>query len=126
MNTHKILDSEIRDLKIASLPKRPTAPVAYGGRGYTAQEMKAAFDKLPLLLVDRFNSLLTDIEATGEEGISGSIKTGLATGHTLADLFSDITNGNLSSYLTVGDKALIERILSLEEELAEIKAKLQS
>ena len=109
-----------------TLPKRPTAPVAYGGRGYTAQEMKAAFDKLPLLLVDRFNSLLTDIEATGEEGISGSIKTGLATGHTLADLFCDITNGNLSSYLTVGDKALIERILSLEEELAEIKAMLKS
>ena len=49
MYTSKILDSEISGLKVASLPTRPTAPQSFGGKGFTAAEMKAAFDKLPLL-----------------------------------------------------------------------------
>ena len=124
MNTHKILDSEIRDLKIASLPKRPTAKVAYGGEGYTAQEMKAAFDKLPLFIVERFNTLIDDIERQGEGGIGESIKTGISAFHTLAEFFSDVKNGNLASYLIVGDGTLLEAIAALQEEVEKIKTTL--
>ena len=61
MNTEKITDSEIEQLKVASLPSRPTAPPSFGGRGYTAKEMKEAFDKLPLFIIARLNSLIDDV-----------------------------------------------------------------
>ena len=44
MNTQKITESEIEDIKIASLPTRPTMPQAYGGIGYSSKDMKEAFD----------------------------------------------------------------------------------
>ncbi len=124
MNTQKILDSEIHDLKIASLPKRPTAKRGYGGEGYTAQEMKAAFDRLPMFLVERLNSLIEDIESEGEGKISESIKTGLYELHTLADFFADVKNGNLSSYLTVGDGSLLQAISGLQTSISEIRSHL--
>ena len=61
MNTEKITESEIEELKISSLPSRPTAPPSFGGKGYTAKEMKEAFDKLPLFIIERLNSLIDDI-----------------------------------------------------------------
>lgn len=121
MNTKAILDSELEPLKIASLPKRPTAKEAYGGEGYTAQEMKAAFDRLPLFLAERFNSLIEDIEGEGEGKISESIKTGLFERHALSDFFDDVKNGNLASYLAVGDSTLIEVIAQMQAQIAELK-----
>ena len=69
MNTKKIPDSEIESLKVASLPTRPTAPTAFGGKGYTATQMKEAFDKLPLRIIEEFNLLIDEIKngALGEE-----------------------------------------------------------
>ena len=63
MNTKKIYDSDIENLRVSSLPTRPTAPTAFGGKGYTATEMKAAFDMLPLYIKDSFNALVGDIES---------------------------------------------------------------
>lgn len=106
MNATKITDGELNEAKVASLPTRPTAPTAYGGRGYTATEMKAAFDRLPLLLAERYNLLIDDISSLGDGSLAGSVPTGLSEEHTLADLFGDIENGNLASYLKVGDGSL--------------------
>lgn len=63
MNTEKIYQSEIADLKISSLPTCPNAPVSDGGKGLSAAEMKAAFDALPLFIVERLNSLIGDVGA---------------------------------------------------------------
>ena len=63
MKAKKILDAEIDDLKISSLPTRPTAPTSFGGKGYTTSEMKEAFDRLPLYIIERFNELIDDIES---------------------------------------------------------------
>ena len=38
MNSSKITEADIADLKISTLPTRPTAPAAFGGKGYTATE----------------------------------------------------------------------------------------
>ena len=46
MNSRKITDGDIADKRVASLPTRPTAPMAFGGKGYTPTELKEAFDKL--------------------------------------------------------------------------------
>ena len=121
MKTYKIIESERSDLKIASLPRRPTAPTAFGGKGYTQDQMKAAFDKLPLLIIERFNSLLDDIEREGEGSIAESIKTGLEENHALKNFFDDIKNGNLATYLAVGNTTLIEKIYRLGEDIEQIK-----
>ncbi len=66
MNTQNISDAEIEELKISNLPTRPTAPEHYGGAGYTARDMKAAFDRLPLFIVERLNSLIEDVSILEE------------------------------------------------------------
>ena len=114
MNSTKITDAEIDGLSVASLPTRPTSPTAFGGAGYTASELKAVFDRLPLLLVERYNSLIDDAESLGEGSLASSIPTGIDEGHTLADLFSDVSGGNLATYIKVGDESLysvINRLL---------------
>lgn len=61
MITEIITNEEIRECGVSSLPTRPTAPTAFGGRGYTAGELKAAFDRLPCLIIDRLNSLISEV-----------------------------------------------------------------
>ena len=115
MNATRITEEEISVLSVASLPTRPTSPTAFGGGGYTAAEMKAAFDRLPHLLAERYNSLLDDAEALGDGSLAASIPTGIAEGHTLSDLFSDVENGNLAAYMKVGDESLYSIINRLLE-----------
>ena len=116
MKAIKITEGEIAHLKVASLPSRPNAPTAVGGRGYTATQMKEAFDKLPLLLVDRFNALLEDI-AGAEGGLTDSIPSGIKSGHTLADLLRDLTSGELCNYLSVSGESLTTHLAKLRLEL---------
>ena len=113
MNATRITDEEIAGMTVSSLPTRPTSPTAFGGKGYTSAEMKAAFDRLPLLLVERYNSLLDDIESLGEGSLAESIPTGINEGHSLGDLFSDVESGNLASYIKVGKESLHSVIAKL-------------
>lgn len=117
MNATKITDTELNEAKVASLPTRPTSPTAFGGNGYTAAEMKAAFDRLPLLLAERYNLLLEDIAALGENSLADSVPTGLFEEHTLADLFCDIQNGNLASYFRIGNQTLYSILSRLMTEV---------
>lgn len=124
MNTTKILDSEINDLKIASLPSRPTAPTAFGGKGFTSAEMKAAFDKLSLFIIKRFNMLLEDVSGMGEGSLSAEIPTGIKEGHTLSELFNDVQSGVLASYFSMGEESLAEMKERLLEENASVEERL--
>ena len=114
MKATKITGAEIAPLKIASLPSRPTAPTSFGGKGYSASEMKAAFDKLPLFIIDRLNLLLDDI-TSGD--VLGSIPTGSNDTHTVADLIADVKNGQMAAYLDVLGAPLTEVVISLRESL---------
>ena len=113
MNTKPILESEYASLRISALPSRPTASSAFGGRGYTATQLKEAFDRLPLLLIERFNALLADINRQGRGSLADAIPTGLESDHTLSRLFEDIKSGTLSTYLYVGDQSLFEKITEM-------------
>ncbi len=115
MKTTKITEEEIFDKKVASLPTRPTSVGIYGGLGYSSSEMKAAFDRLPLHIIEKFNSLLDDISALGEDSLASDIPTGINEEHRLCDLFSDIQNGNLASYMTVNGESLASIISRLSE-----------
>ena len=124
MNTKKITADEIKDIRVASLPSRPTAPASFGGKGYTAAQMKEAFDRLPLFIIERFNSLLDDISAYGPDSISTEIFTGISYEHTLLDLFDDVTNGSFAAYLSVGGITLVEYLAKIDKNIEQIKAEL--
>ena len=124
MKSSKIQDSEIENLKVASLPTRPTAPTAYGGAGLGAQEMKAAFDRLPLFLVKRYNQLIDDICTEGENSLAASLPTSIEDGHSLKNLFEDIKSGKFASYLSITDCSLLECIIEIKEEIKKIKKRL--
>ncbi len=115
MNTEKITNAEIEDKLISSLPTRPTSPALYGGGGLSSSEMKAAFDKLPLHIAEKFNSLLDDIAALGDGSLASEIPTGLAEGHTLSDLFADIENGDLAWRIKVDGESLYSLLARLSE-----------
>lgn len=114
MKSRKITDGDVADMKISALPTRPNAPRAFGGKGYTAAELKEAFDRLPLYIVERYNALIDDITADNGEGIATDIKTGISETHTLSQLFTDIIDGTFATYLTVAGKPLTEYILELK------------
>ena len=114
MNTKPILESEYADLRISALPSRPTASSAFGGKGYTATQLKEAFDRLPLLLIERFNRLLSDIESSSDGSLVAEIPTALESGHTLKHFFEDVKNGALATYLSVGGTTLAEALDTME------------
>ena len=118
MKATKIINEDIGELKISSLPTRPTAPTAFGGAGYSAKEMKEAFDRLPLYLVGKFNDLLDDI-STGE--IAHGIPSGIRADHTLGALLEDVKNGNLSSYFLINGKSLASVLADFEVRIAELE-----
>ncbi|MBR2650229.1 MAG: hypothetical protein IKD45_01060 [Clostridia bacterium] len=120
MKATKITESEIADLKVSSLPSRPTAPSAFGGRGYTAQQMKEAFDKLPLYIIGKFNALLSDIASVEDDAISATMPTGITVGHTLRNMFFDITDGKFAQYLALGEETLASYRERLSEWMDEI------
>ena len=114
MYTKQISTEEVLPLKISALPTRPTAPIAFGGKGYTAKEMKEAFDKLPELIIEHFNSLIEDIT-------SGSILDGIPTSveglATLRDLTVGLTDGALAARMTVFDTTLTSYLAALREDV---------
>ena len=103
MKATKITMSEAEPLLIASLPTRPTAPGAFGGKGYTATEMKAAFDKLPLLIIERFNALIESIE---DGGVCEEMPTGIDGAPTLKELINSFSDGALASVIAYRDTTL--------------------
>lgn len=125
MKAKKIYNSDIADILISSLPTRPTASREYGGMGYGATEMKAAFDKLPLYIIENFNALLSDVESSGDNSLAAAIPTDIKDGHTLYTLFEDIRTGELAAYFSILGKSLLSHLISIYSELDSIKERLE-
>ena len=117
MNTKKITKEDINGITVSDLPSRPTSDYVYGGEGYSSSQLKEAFDRLPLYIIESFNSLLDDISREGEESFAGAIPTGLEEGHTLYDLFEEIRNGSFASRILVGGEPLPLVLSRIEERL---------
>ena len=105
-------------LRVSSLPTRPTAPAAFGGKGYTAKEMKEAFDRLPELAIERINDLIDDV---GSGELAKSLATGITAAPTLAKLLSDLESGSLASYMGVFGTTLAAYLSKMREDVDEIK-----
>ncbi len=63
MAIQTIKESELAQAAVASLPSRPNAQPQFGGRGYTAKELKEAFDRLPRLIAQRLNELIEAVQS---------------------------------------------------------------
>ena len=114
MKTKQISAQEIAPLRISALPTRPTAPVAFGGKGYTSAEMKAAFDKLPELIIERFNSLIADVT---DGGILGAIPVSIDGYSSLRELIDGISAGSLAAKTAVFDTTLTEFLAALRSDV---------
>ena len=121
MLTNVIFPEEYEDIKVSSLPSNPTANTAHGGLGYNAIQMKAAFDALPVFIIERFNRLVNDITARADVSISADMRTEIPEAPKLSDVFEDIKDGQLASYLMVGDDSLATHIAKIWELLNIIK-----
>ena len=122
MKSKHIEKNEYEALTVSSLPSNPTAKAGYGGLGFSAVQMKAAFDALPLFIIERLNMLISDISEAPTKSISTEIKTGIGgETHTLFNLFSDIESGRLSSYLFVGEGSLANEIANIKERLSRLE-----
>ena len=117
----QILEGDIADMKISSLPTRPTAPTSFGGRGFTSNDMKAAFDRLPLHIVEKVNEIIEAINTTGDGSLASEIYTEIFSGHTLTDLFRDVRSGELAHYLRVGEDSLHSLLTALLYSVEAIK-----
>lgn len=117
MKSKKITESDISALRVSSLPTRPTAPAEFGGKGYTPKELKEAFDKLPLYIIECYNALIEDICAVRDSSVSKMMQTGIRPQHTLSELFSDIESGQFADYLSVFGSTLTEFLSKLREDV---------
>lgn len=121
MTATKLTEAEMQPLRISSLPTRPTAPTAFGGKGYTSVQMKEAFDLLPNLIAERFNALIEDIT-------SGELADSLPNDSceelpTLGALFSGIKSGALADAITVLGASLTSTIASLRADINKLAEK---
>ena len=121
----EITKEKINELSVSSLPTRPTAPTASGGAGFSAKEMKSAFDALTLHVIERFNELIRAIKDTGEGSLASEIPTGISDRHTLLDLLADLESGDFVSYVNVRGKSLATRISEIEATLEIVKERLR-
>ncbi len=122
MQSKKIEESEVITLKVSSLPTRPTAKEAFGGKGFSAGEMKAAFDRFPEYILEKLNLLIDDLLRQGEDSYVGSFKIGIIENYTLQNLINGIVTGDFAHLVTVNGKSLFERLDTLEREIEEIKS----
>lgn len=113
MKATKILNEEISDLLVSSLPARPTAPKAFGGVGYTAKEMRHAFDKLSLFIIERYNALLEDVQS----GALADAMPGSADGISLGDMISGAENGTLASKIKIDGQSIAAALAEIEVRL---------
>ncbi len=125
MKAKIIKNEEIESLKVAALPNRPTAPEEYGGSGFSAREMKEAFDRLPLYLMEKYNELISDIEAEGEDSVAHSIKIGLGEKISLRDFIDWFSNGKILSFIPAGDGNLAQFLTQLRADVDECLARLE-
>ena len=118
----QLTENEMNAQGVVSLPTRPNGDYSSGGEALSASALKERFDRLPRYIAARLNAVIAALNADpadGEGAIAGMILTGLFPGdndgHTLSDLFTDILNGDLAGYLSVGGRSLSEGLARKEE-----------
>lgn len=108
MSIRKITEDEVRALWVQRLSDTPNRHGQFGTAGLSAGEMKAAYDALPLRLVECFNELV-DAVLTGR--LAELIPA--AEGRSLAAFLRDVTSGELADYLTADGVRSLREVAAL-------------
>lgn len=106
MKAQIITEEEIAERSISALPTRPNAPTEYGGRGFTAADMKAAFDALPLLVLERLNLLIEDVTSDDSDGLINKLSLGRGDGMTAGELVDLIFDGGILGVIPFAEDTL--------------------
>lgn len=93
----KITQQEIAERAVSTMAIRPNDRSSYGAGGLSPAEVRARFDALVLLVIERFNQLLDEIG----EGELGSGESDEA----IDKLTQDISSGELAGYMQVYDES---------------------
>ena len=118
----KIKPQAVELLGVQALPTTPSAQGTAGG--YSPTEIKAAFDRLTVHVIEKYNLLVDAIHSSGADSILAEIPSGIRDGHTAAELIEDIKSGNISSYLKVADRSLCEEIAMLRERITRLEERI--
>ena len=108
MSLRKITEDEVRALWVQRLSDTPNRHGKFGTAGLSAGEMKAAYDALPLCIVERFNELVDIVE----KGRLAELIPA-AEGRSLAEFFRDVTSGALATYLTADGVRSLSEVAAL-------------
>lgn len=91
---------------VERLSNRPTAASRVGQGGLTPDKLKAAYDALAKLAIEKVNEVINAINAApSEESIAGLMMTPIPTGEldgeykTLYEVLTDLIDGDLAGYL---------------------------
>lgn len=93
----KITQQEIAERAVSTMAIRPNDRSSYGAGGMSPAEVKARFDALVLLVIERFNALLDEI---GEGGLGSD-----ESEDAIEKLTQDISSGELAGYMQVYDES---------------------
>ena len=118
----RIKKETIEALGVSSLPTSPTSSGPMGG--YSAEEMKLAFDRLAIHVIEQYNLLIDAIHSDTSSSILGEIPTGIWDGQTLRDLMNDLTGGEFAVYMKVGNRSVLEEIQSLSHRIGALEERL--
>lgn len=107
MALEKITADQIYQNSMERVANRPTAASRFGTGGLTPAELKARYDKLPKLAIEKINELITlIISDADEECIIKFIMTPIpgdddSTTKTLYQVLADILTGDFAEYLII-------------------------
>jgi hypothetical protein len=106
MAIERITAEKVYSQSVERLANRPTAAARTGQGGLSAEQVKAAYDKLPKLAISKLNELIDMINAeASDESIAAVIMTPIPTGEvdgeykTLYEVLIDIIYGEFAGYL---------------------------
>jgi hypothetical protein len=92
-----ITEEEIANNSVKKLANRPSSPSRYGESRLTAEEVKEAFDKLPRLIAQRYNTLISQIRQYGGDEIITTAYDG--NRKSLNEIFSELESGLFANAL---------------------------
>ena len=122
MSVQKISETEIDERLISNLPTRPNAPTSMGGKGYSAAELKSAFDSLPKLIAERYNELIDDLTNPEGSEIIKSFKPEGLSGESLEDFFESVKESTILDRLIIDGDVLSYYLRALKSEVESLRS----
>ena len=103
-----ISDSEIAQNSVSSLPTRPNAPTSMGGAGLSSPALRARFDALAMLAINKINAILKSLN--GEEDatpfakyIQTTLENGEGGTYTLYDVLEWLQSNDFAEKIILSE-----------------------